>query len=313
MNGVIGMTELILDTPLTESQREFANTIRTSADSLLSLINDILDFSKIEAGKLYLENVEFDMVEVVEDAVDLFVHRAEVKGLRLGCRVDPNLPKLSGDPTRVRQIINNLVGNSLKFTQHGSIFIDVSQRSVKDGESQVLITVEDTGIGIAPERLESIFASFTQEDGSTTRKYGGTGLGLSICRQLASLMDGQVFAESVVNEGSKFHVCLSLSVAENVSLPSEEILSGKSVLMVQAGAGASEALPEYLSSWNCQLELIGDITSAKGRVAQEQTPDVVVIDLPEAPEDAISLAKQLRGNPLSSDVHLCLVSTLTSS
>jgi len=206
MSGIIGMTELALDTELTAEQRHYLSVVQSSADSLLTLINDILDFSKIEAGKLNLDKIDFSLKEAVGDALKLLSTRAEDKSLTLTCEFDPELPgALEGDPGRLRQIIINLVGNAIKFTQRGEVGVRVIERSRTERGIFVHFTVRDTGIGIPSDKQAGIFDAFTQADGSTTRKYGGTGLGLSISRQLVELMGGRIWVESSVGVGSTFH------------------------------------------------------------------------------------------------------------
>jgi signal transduction histidine kinase len=183
MNGVIGMTGLLLDTDLTDEQREFAETVRSSAEALLAIINDILDFSKIEAGKFDLETTDFDLATAVEDSVELLAKQAHQKGLELTCLVDDDLPAVvGGDPTRIRQVLVNLVGNAVKFTEHGEVAVRVSGGDVRNGRVVARCIVRDTGIGISAGAVSRLFKPFSQADGSTTRQYGGTGLGLAICK-----------------------------------------------------------------------------------------------------------------------------------
>jgi two-component system sensor histidine kinase/response regulator len=312
MNGVIGMTELLLDTEMSESQRDFAATIRSSAESLLLLINDILDFSKIEAGKMALEKVDFDLAEIVDDAIDLFVHRAEAKNLALSCRVDPSLPQLAGDPNRVRQVLVNLIGNAMKFTEVGGVFVQVGY---KLGPAETIcaeITIEDTGIGIDKDRLESIFASFTQADGSTTRKYGGSGLGLSICRQLAQLMNGKIYAESVPGQGSKFHITLEFekSAGSVVDL-SKNLLCNRRVMLIQPNIEGGSAVEDYLKSWRCQLIRVERASGVPSVHDNDETPEVVIFN--GLGDSAIEMEwlREIRLSPSSPEVNAILVTTST--
>jgi PAS domain S-box-containing protein len=205
MNGVIGMLELTLDTQLDHSQKDYIKTARDSAEALLSLINDILDFSKIEAGRLDLEVIDFDLRTTVEGVASTLAQRAEAKGLELACIVQHDVPThLRGDPGRLRQVLVNLVGNAIKFTQHGEVVIHVAQEGSTAKETTLIFTVSDTGIGIPSDRLGAIFERFTQVDSSTTRKYGGTGLGLTITKQLVEMMGGHIGVDSILGEGSTF-------------------------------------------------------------------------------------------------------------
>jgi len=255
LNGVMGMTELLLDTGLDVEQKDYAKTIQNSGNSLLSVINDILDFSKIEAGKLNLEPIPFDLGMAITDTVELFAGRAESKGLELICRQAPDLPvRVIGDPGRLRQVLSNLLGNAIKFTQHGHIYVDATCVSSDQHSANLTFSVSDTGIGISPEKLEVIFEKFTQADTSTTREFGGTGLGLAICRQLMGLMGGTVGVDSKVGQGSTFtlHVNLPLDhEAPVTALPTDD-LAGMRVLVVERNVLHQRILNEQLATWHCQ-------------------------------------------------------------
>ncbi|PYM11725.1 MAG: hypothetical protein DME18_13260 [Verrucomicrobia bacterium] len=220
MNGVLGMINLLLDTTLTATQREFALTVKTSAAALLSIINDILDFSKIEAGKMTFEKVDFDLREMVEDSLKPLAKRAQDKGLELAYRISPDVrTPLLGDPSRLRQVLLNLLSNAVKFTEKGGVFLEISQLSETNEEVELRCAVRDTGIGIAEHAQEKLFQSFTQADASTTRKYGGTGLGLAICRKLVELMGGSIGVSSSPGAGSTFWFTVRLAKPVNEPAP----------------------------------------------------------------------------------------------
>jgi signal transduction histidine kinase/DNA-binding response OmpR family regulator len=252
MNGVIGMTGLLLDTPLTAEQREFAETVRSSADALLSIINDILDFSKIEAGKLMLEPLPYDLPRAVEEVGELVAAAAEEKGLDLILSIAPDVPRqVIGDVGRLRQVLLNLVGNAIKFTPRGHVFVKVECEARPEQDAQVRFSVEDTGIGIPEDKLAHIFDQFTQADASTTRRYGGTGLGLAISRQLVELMGGRLGVTSHVGAGTTFWVSLRLPLAETGSatpVPPRD-LAGVRVLIVDDNAVNRQVLHEQVVRW----------------------------------------------------------------
>lgn len=220
MNGVLGMNELLIDSELQPAQRVWAEAVQSSGRHLLGVINDILDFSKIESGHLELESVDFSLADAVEEALAMFAQPAEAKGLELAVQFKPHDAPLAfrGDPFRLRQVVSNLVGNAIKFTEAGEVVVRVTLMNQTEADADVRICVEDTGIGIAPQAMEKIFEHFSQADGSTTRRYGGTGLGLAICRRLLTLMGGSIHVDSEPGKGSRFIVDLRLPVARGTAL-----------------------------------------------------------------------------------------------
>ncbi|MGZ9204782.1 MAG: response regulator, partial [Nitrospira sp.] len=236
MNAIIGMADLLWDTPLTPDQRKYLRIFRRAGGTLLNLLNDILDLSKVEAGRLELESIGFDLNEVIDKAVEILAMRANEKGLELACHIDQNVPcHLVGDPTRLTQILINLIGNALKFTEKGSVEVRVSNDPDRDIPCAIRLSVSDTGIGIPSDKLDSIFDSFTQAHASTTRQYGGTGLGLAISKHLAERMRGRIWAESTAGKGSTFHCSLVFRAQAESPLPkppSQIDLVGVNVLIV---------------------------------------------------------------------------------
>jgi signal transduction histidine kinase/Fe-S-cluster formation regulator IscX/YfhJ len=264
LNGIIGMTDLALETELSREQRDYLQTVKLSADALLNVINDILDFSKIEAGKVHLEEVDFDLCACIEDALKTVALRADEKGLELLCEISPEVPNIvTGDPGRLRQVILNLIGNAVKFTTSGEVALKVQMELLEDRTSTLHFIVADTGIGIPSEKLESIFESFSQADTSTTREFGGTGLGLTISRRLVQMMSGRIWAESAVGKGSMFHFTARLAESRVPSVANPMIsgptdLNGVKVLIVDDNRTNRRILEGILSHWGMRPSVASD-------------------------------------------------------
>jgi two-component system sensor histidine kinase/response regulator len=322
MNGIIGMTELALDTNLTPEQRDYLNLVKSSADSLLHVINDILDFSKIEAGKLELEKTEFAIRDLLEETLKTLALRADKKSLEMLARVSPKVPAiLIGDPTRLRQLFVNLVGNAIKFTEEGNIFVDTELEAITGDAVRLHISVSDTGVGIPVEKQQVIFESFAQADGSTTRRFGGTGLGLTISRQLVELMGGHMWVESEIGRGSKFHFTCDLQLGSAARPRQEQIggrnLQGLNVLVVDNNAMNSEILAEMLVNWGTNPSQAGGGARAlelleAARDAGHAFP-LVLLDAGMPKIDGFQVLQRIRSNPklagavimmLSADRHM---------
>ena len=291
MNGVLGMTELLLGTRLSDQQRRFAENVRRSAGSLLNIINDILDFSKIEAGKLELENIDFDLRELVEELCTLFAPQAQRKGLEMLCIIAPSAPVgFSGDSNRLRQVLTNLMGNALKFTKSGEIAVVVSPEYQRGDQFVMRIEVRDTGIGISPDAQDRIFESFSQADSSTTRHFGGTGLGLAICKQLVELMGGRIGVNSAPGQGSTFWVSIPLArrTAQSLALsfPPEDAARVR-VLVVDDNATSRDAIHDQLVAWKIACTVAPNAEQAldmMSAAATSGTPFTVVLvdrDMPD--------------------------------
>jgi two-component system, sensor histidine kinase and response regulator len=257
MNGVLGMTQLALDTPLTDEQRDYLRTALHSGEAMMALINDVLDFSKVEAGKMELEAIEFNLRNLVGETMKTLALRVQQKGLELAHAVDADVPAVvSGDPGRIRQVIVNLVGNAAKFTERGEIVLRAQVEEIHDNEVSLLLSVRDTGIGIAADKLESIFSAFEQADASTSRKYGGTGLGLTVCKRLVGLMGGRIWVESTLGLGSTFYFTARLGQGTQPgrSRAAERLthLAGLRALVVDDNATSGRILTGFLREWGLE-------------------------------------------------------------
>lgn len=286
MNGVMGMTELLLHTALNDQQLNYVNIVKESANALLTLLNDILDLSKIEAGRMELERVAFSLQDVVVQAARLLAVNCFKKGLELICRVDPKIPaEVVGDPNRLRQIIVNLVGNAVKFTSQGEIVVDIGLQSTPDQQPVIHGVVRDTGIGIPSDKLASVFEAFRQADSSTTRRFGGTGLGLSISVQLVELMGGRMWAESELGKGSEFHFSIPLEVAHQPPASTSTPPSGYAspCLLVGANATALGVHEEMLRGYGLAVQRFEDIATAADRLEEDcgsdGRPRLAIVDI----------------------------------
>jgi PAS domain S-box-containing protein len=313
MNGVVGMTGLLLDTPLTSEQREYAHAVKQSASFLLQIINDILDFSKIEAGKLEIERIEFPLRSTIDDVLELLVERAEARSIELISVVDDRIPDtIVGDPSRLRQVLVNLVGNAIKFTERGEVSVHVALDRARAGALDLRFRVRDTGIGITPEVMAKIFEPFRQGDGSTTRKYGGTGLGLSICRRIAVMMGGDVTADSTPGLGSTF--TFTAKFGGDAATP-EPFLDGVRVLVAANSMSLRTSLIDDIRSWGAltsgcsDLRDIGAAVQFAAKTAQPY--HYVVVDCRHPEADALAIADRLSHTHASSAVTFVLLVRVT--
>jgi CheY-like chemotaxis protein len=318
MNAIIGMSGLLLDTQLRADQRDFAETVRNSGDSLLTIIYDFLDFSKIEAGKMDLEQQPFDLRECVESALDLMKLKASEKGLELAYEVGSDVPAaICGDVTRLRQILVNLLGNAIKFTETGEVVVsvmkDTETRRVGDAETEIPIspsrrvsvslhfTVRDTGIGIPPDRVDRLFQAFSQVDASTTRKYGGTGLGLAVSKRLSEIMGGTMWVESegVPGKGSTFHFIILAEPAPEVQAPARRTgeqpeLHGRRVLIVDDNATNRRILALQTQSWGMLAQAAATPGEALKWLRRGDPFDLAILDLQMPDMDGVELAGAIR-------------------
>jgi signal transduction histidine kinase/ActR/RegA family two-component response regulator len=315
MNGIMGMTELALATDLTPEQRDYLVTVQNSANSLLTIVNDILDFSKIEAGKLELDIIPFQLRQCVEDTVKLVATSARQKGLNLDCHIRPEVPEyVIGDPIRLGQILLNLAGNAIKFTERGRVQIETSVRS--NGEDGVLLefAVRDTGIGIAPEQQRTIFEAFSQADGSMTRRFGGTGLGLTISARLAGLMGGTIWVESQPGRGSCFHFTAQVHApgARAPELPHARPSAPASsphvlrVLLAEDNVVNQKLAVRLLEKHGHWVTVVGNGRAAVEALVRDQF-DVILMDIQMPEMTGLEATAAIRRSELGSDVHIPII------
>jgi CheY-like chemotaxis protein len=322
MNGIIGFTDLVLTTELQKSQRDYLSNVKKSAYGLLEIINDILDFSKIEAGKLFIDSTSLRLDELVEETVDILTVKAFEKNLEMICHIDPSLPsQFNGDPVRIRQVLVNLLGNAIKFTQQGEILVSVmpageiyQKHSKKFLDLE--ISVKDTGIGISKEKLGKIFESFTQADNSTTRKFGGTGLGLTISRSLAELMSGNLTVKSDPGRGSAFTLHIPLEVTNvQPQISSEYRPPLRKVMVIDDNATNRKLMKEILGYFNIPCEVASGAREAFMKLerieANNEPLDLIITDHHMPEMDGLSLSKEIRKRlPNEMGAHILMLSSL---
>jgi two-component system sensor histidine kinase/response regulator len=316
MNGIIGMTGLLIETQLDRTQRDYAETIRSSADSLLTVINDILDFSKIEAGKLELESIELDLRAIVEDAGSAMAFQAATKGLELIVNVEPQLSgRVLGDPQRLRQCLVNLVSNAIKFTKAGEIVIEVRSEHAANGDSLTYFEVRDTGIGIAAKTLDTLFQPFVQADSSTTRHFGGTGLGLSIVRRLVELMGGEIGVSSEVGAGSRFFFRVPLKPTAAI-LPERRVRgeAGGRILIVDDNVTNQRVLSSQLAHAGYQVTTVGSGSAAldelRSATSSDHPFDMVITDFQMPDMDGAMLGERIIAMPELASTRLVMLTSL---
>jgi two-component system, sensor histidine kinase and response regulator len=320
MNGVIGRIGLLLDTSLNGEQRSLAEVVRNSAESLLTIINDVLDFSKIEAGQLAFEHTAFDLRDPVENCLTLLAEKAHAKGLELAYLIEEDVPtQLVGDAGRLHQVLLNLVGNALKFTAQGEVVLGVALLGEENRRAQLRFTIRDTGIGISPEAREKLFQPFTQADSSTTRKFGGTGLGLAICRQLVSLMGGEIGLDSASGEGTTFWFTAGFQLQDpspKVILPRPE-LAGLRALIVDDNETNREILLRQLAVWQISARTAAGgyeaLTALRAAAAAGEPFQLAVLDMQMPGMSGLDLARRVHADPALARLKMIILSSIGNS
>ena len=319
MNAIIGMTDLVLDSQLDENQRDYLTTVLDSADSLLSIINQILDFSKIEAGMLELERIDFDLRELVGGTLKVLGFRAHQKGLELEWFIPPDIPNwLHGDPGRLRQVIVNLVGNAVKFTHEGEIYVDVRCESQHDSSVRLEFSVRDTGVGISEEKMEKIFHSFEQADTSTTREFGGTGLGLAICEQIVELMGGRIWLESELGAGSTFSFEADFQIADEPIRPATAFdLRDVPVLVAEAGRSKRRIMGKTLLAWGADVTSVTAGSHALKSLSQAAIRDepmpILICDVDLHDMSGFDLVRKIRDNNAFAKLNVIMLTSSSGS
>ena len=317
MNAIVGMADLLWDTQLTADQRKYLRIFRRAGSSLLQLINDILDLSKVEAGHIELESIEFDLSDLIEKAIEILAMRANEKGLELACHLSPDVPcSLVGDPNRLHQILVNLISNAIKFTEKGSVILEVTNDEAQGGPGAIRFTVRDTGIGIPQDKLSAIFERFTQAHSSVARQYGGTGLGLTISRQLAELMQGRIWAESTLGQGSSFHCVVRLGVTgsgEKPSFPRLIDLQRLRALVVDDHPINRRILEETLSFWNAHVTAVGDgqqaVLELRQAAASSRPYGLLLIDCRMPGMDGFQVVEAIRQSGLAAGLSMIMMTS----